>query len=336
MNITLHTTLDEFDALQDRWDDLVRQSFANTPFSLFAWQRAWWAAYQPGDLWIVTVKADGNLVGILPGFIETNDGRHTLRLIGHIDVVDYMDVIVRQGDETTVLSELADFLAEQRDHFDAIGLANIQEHSPTYEMFPDKLSAAGFETVDTEQNEVSPIIELPDNYDSYLNDILSSRERKETKRKMRKAEAGLYDVSWYKVGKDHDLDAELEQFLGLMASADAEKAAFLDNDQHVDFFKRVMPAMHEQGYLELLTVSIDGEPCAAYLNFDYNDKIYVYNSGLDPDKYGALSPGIVLIQFAIQHAIERGRKAFDLLRGDETYKYKMGATDTRIFQINAR
>ncbi len=337
MNLTLHTSANALDGLKPVWNDLVQRSTANTPFSTWEWQTAWWAAYHPGSLWIVTCENDaGKLVGAAPCFIEEADsGKRTLRFIGHVDVTDYMNLIVDTDEQEVVYQQLAAYLCEQHDTaFDAIGLANIPEDSPTYTHFPDVLREQGFE-VNFEENDVAPLIHLPQSYDAYLKDILDSKQRKEAKRKMRRAEGGEYEVAWYIVGPNHDLAEESERFLKLMASADAEKAEFLQNEQHVDFFNRIVPLANDAGWLQLMFLTIDGTACAAYFNFDYNNRIYVYNSGLDPDNYGALSPGIVLTQYAIQHAIEQGRAVFDFLRGNETYKYLMGGSDTHVYQLNA-
>ena len=69
------------------------------------------------------------------------------------------------------------------------------------------------------------------------------------------------------------------------------------------------------------------------LNFDYRDSILVYNSGYDPEKYAWLSPGIVLLSYCIQWAIESGRAKFDFLRGDEEYKFRFGAEPTEIYRL---
>jgi CelD/BcsL family acetyltransferase involved in cellulose biosynthesis len=41
-----------------------------------------------------------------------------------------------------------------------------------------------------------------------------------------------------------------------------------------------------------------------------------------------LSAGIVLVARMIEDAVGRGYTEFDFLRGDEQYKYRLGAKDT--------
>jgi len=59
----------------------------------------------------------------------------------------------------------------------------------------------------------------------------------------------------------------------------------------------------------------------------------VYNSGLDPLNFQALSPGIVLMGWLIQRAIESKHAVFDFLRGNEDYKYRLGGQDTHVYQL---
>jgi len=333
VKFTEYTDESAFDTLERSWNELVQRSVSNTPFQTWEWNSAWWAAYQPGDLWVVTCEDNaGHLLGIAPWFL---DDERVLRFIGHIDVTDFMDLIVDADQQATAYTAYAQFLADHKDKFERIGLANILSTSPTYTDFPDALREQGFD-VSFEQNDVAPRIDLPTDYSTYLSEILDSKQRKEVKRKMRKAEGGLYAVEWEVANETNaDVEAVAERFLKLMQSADADKAAFLQNEQHVDFFKRITAKAQAAGWLEVLVLHIDGNDCAAYYNFDYNDHIYVYNSGLDPSTYGALGPGIILLQYAIQHAIDNEKRVFDFLRGDETYKYQMGGEDEHIYQLNA-
>jgi len=85
----------------------------------------------------------------------------------------------------------------------------------------------------------------------------------------------------------------------------------------------------------LTFLTVNGKPAATYLNFDYDNRILVYNSGLVPQTYAHLSPGIVLLAFNIQRAIDLGRREFDFLRGNEEYKYRMGGIDRPVMMLEA-
>ena len=88
----------------------------------------------------------------------------------------------------------------------------------------------------------------------------------------------------------------------------------------------------ETGILQLSFLTVDGKKAAAYLCFDYLDRIWVYNSGFDP-AYREFSPGWVMLSYLIQNAIENGKKVFDFMRGDEAYKYRFGAEDSFVLKV---
>jgi CelD/BcsL family acetyltransferase involved in cellulose biosynthesis len=69
------------------------------------------------------------------------------------------------------------------------------------------------------------------------------------------------------------------------------------------------------------------------LSFDYNQKRLVFNSGLETEGFQSLSAGIVLAARIIDEAIQLGYSEFDFLRGDEEYKYRLGAKDTWIYHV---
>jgi CelD/BcsL family acetyltransferase involved in cellulose biosynthesis len=71
---------------------------------------------------------------------------------------------------------------------------------------------------------------------------------------------------------------------------------------------------------------VDGQKAAGYLNFDYVNRIWVYNSGL-ARRFTDLSAGWVLLGYLLQWANEQKRLEFDFMRGDEDYKYRFGALD---------
>jgi CelD/BcsL family acetyltransferase involved in cellulose biosynthesis len=322
-----------FEPLQSEWNDLLKRSVSDTPFGSYEYNKVWWDAYQPGELWILAFRdTDNRLIGLAPMFIQDEEGERILKFVGSHDVTDYLDVLFDKEHCHKIYPVLLEVLCSNTERFHSLVLDNLPAASPTYSTLPKLLSSKGFR-VTSEVQEVCPLILLPDNFDDFLK-LLDKKNRKELERKLRIAE-GLDSVSWYIVDKSHDIDAEAEKFMSLMAKSHPEKAKFLENPQHVAFFKALVPAAMEAGWLQLNFLEVAGEAVAAYCNFDYNNEILVYNSGLDPSKASALSPGIVLLAYNIEHAIKTGRKVFNFLRGSEQYKYRMGATDTEIFNVKA-
>lgn len=328
MKIELHHEPTIFEILRPEWNALVQNSGANTPFSTWEFLATWWDIYARGELWLVTVRDENdNLIGIAPLFVNEH---RVLCSIGGLDVTDYCDWIIH-NEMPDAYGAIFNFLVGHKSNFSEMSFYNLRPNSTTYSVLCSIFSQ-GIPAIQ-KQVEVTPHIVLPDTVEGYF-ELLDKKQRGELRRKMRRAEAGVEEkLDWYVVGAEHDIQAQMAQFFALMASSSPQKAEFLQNPQHKAFFERLIPRMHEAGWLHLAFLRVDGNPCASYLNFDYDKRIWVYNSGFSY-QYEALSTGIVLLVYLIEDAIQRGYTVFDFLRGNEVYKYRMGGVDAPLYQLD--
>jgi CelD/BcsL family acetyltransferase involved in cellulose biosynthesis len=99
------------------------------------------------------------------------------------------------------------------------------------------------------------------------------------------------------------------------------------------FFRSIAQTMAEAQLLRFGILEISAKPVAAVMCFDYNDKVYLYNSGYDPE-YGILSVGLLSKLLSIKDSIERGRKCYDFLKGPEEYKYRLRGREIPIYSCN--
>ena len=326
-----YTLVNDFDTIKDQtsdWNQLLEESIANVPFLRYEYLSAWWDSLGGGEwsaaeLAIITAEHDGKLIGIAPLFLADYQGRKSLLFLGSIEISDMLDFIVRESDLQEFVSGLLDFLAAHEDlAWSALDLQNLVEDSPSLNALRAEASARswGFEQ---ETLQPSPFIKLPETFDDYLTGI-KKKQRHEIRRKMRRAEGDERDVNWFIVDDPAKLDKNIEACCQLMAN-DPEKQSFLTQTMKSQM-KAAIHAAFEAGWLQLAFLEVDGEKAAGYLNFDYGNRIWVYNSGLDM-KFADLSPGWVLLAYLIEWAIEHGRSDFDFLRGDEPYKYRFGGVD---------
>jgi CelD/BcsL family acetyltransferase involved in cellulose biosynthesis len=336
LKIEVITQADDFLALRPEWEALMSQTARPCLFTTWDWQWHWWAAYQPGDLWILALRNPvGELVALAPWFIHDLGERGVwVRSIGCVDVTDYLELILREGYEEAALQSLTAFAYEHRARYTDLDFCNIPEDSPTLKLWGPILEAAGYE-VTIRQQEVCPVIKLPDTWEAYL-DQLDSKQAGELRRKLRHLRGSDQTITWGFIGPEEDIQAALDRFLALMRASSQQKAAFLEDERHVRFFRSVIPALQAKGYLKLSFLQVGGKDAAAYLSFDYRGQIWLYNSGQDHKVAPKLSPGILLLMNIIQAAIESGRSHFDFLRGDEEYKYRMGGVDTAVMMLSAK
>lgn len=322
MKFTLHTTFPT--ELEADWNGLLAESVTHVPFLRFEYLHNWWQTRGGGEwdetaqLSIITAHEGERLLGIAPLFRASFDGNDALLLLGSIEISDYLDFIVRPDDLPAFLNGLLGFLSPN----DRLELFNLLDSSPTIKQLEETAKDAGWQfAMETTNN--APIISLPGDWETYLAN-LDKKQRHEIRRKIRRLEGAEVPTRWYFADNEETLSDEIDNFLSLMAQ-DPDKETFLTEEMVVAMSGTIQRAF-EQGYLQLAFLEIDGQKAAAYLNFDYDNQLWIYNSGLDR-QFISYSPGWVLLGYLLRWANENKKAYFDFMRGDEDYKYKFGATD---------
>jgi CelD/BcsL family acetyltransferase involved in cellulose biosynthesis len=336
MEFTLHNKFSDLAPLASDWNALLAESITDVPFLRYEYLSTWWETRGGGEwpeseLAVVTARQNGRLAGIAPLFFAPNrDGDPALLLLGSIEISDYLDLIVRPADLPDFLPGLLDFIAQPGPlTWRALDWHNLPESSPTLPLLKTEAGKRDW-TFTQEQTYHAPTIPLAGDFETYLVGI-DKKQRHEIRRKMRRAEASGRNVRWYIVEDSSTLEAEVDAFLTLMAG-DPEKAAFLTPPMREQIHLSCQAAF-ENGWLQLAFLEADGQKAAGYLNFDYLNHIWVYNSGLDR-RFTDLSAGWVLLGYLLQWANENKRLEFDFMRGNEDYKYRFGAVDK--FVVRAR
>jgi CelD/BcsL family acetyltransferase involved in cellulose biosynthesis len=318
--------VEPFLALEESWNARLSQSVTDVPFLRHEFLSAWWETlgggeWDGGDLWIGVERDQNGALQAAAPFFRVNDepGQSRLMFLGTVEIADYLDLVVSKNHVTDFVDLLLDALAEKGSEWDTLDLYNIPEASPTLGAFEKAARARGW-TVDRSRLQPCLVVALEATWEEYLAD-LDGKQRQEMRRKLRRAHRHPLGVDWRIVGPDEDIIQSIEQFMSLMAH-DAEKDSFL-SDRMRKQFKLLAEESHRNGWLHLSFLDVGGEPGAGIVSFDYRNRIWIYNSGLDPAHH-QLSLGWVILAHLFQWAIENGREAVDFLRGDETYKYRMG------------
>ncbi len=332
MNFNLHKNFSELDPTE--WNALLSESINDVPFLRHEYLSTWWETRGGGEwpqaeMMLISAYENDQLIGIAPLFIAEYGGQQALMLLGSIEISDYLDLIVRADNLPRFLPELLDYLASDSSlTWSVIDWYNLPNSSPTLAALKAESTKRGW-THSDEIYRPTPRIILPGDFDTYLAGI-NKKQRHEIRRKMRRAEASERSVRWYIVEDEATLDAEIDDFFSLMAN-DHHKEEFLTEVMRSQM-RAFAHAAFKTGWLQLAFMEADGQKIAGYLNFDYGNRIWVYNSGLDFN-FRELSPGWVLLGYLLQWANENGRDEFDFMRGDEEYKYRFGAVDKHVMRV---
>jgi CelD/BcsL family acetyltransferase involved in cellulose biosynthesis len=157
----------------------------------------------------------------------------------------------------------------------------------------------------------------------------SGQFRSQVKRKMRSLERD-HEVRLRRTGEDHDVSRDLDVLF------DLHDARFETRDDSSSIARpdarrlhhRFAAAAHEQGWLRLYLLEVDGAAVAAWYGWRLGDRFSYYQAGFDP-AWSRYSVGFLLLAETVREAIEEGATEYDLLLGDEAFKERF-ATGKRL------
>jgi len=286
---------------------------------------AWWDEFGAGRMPHVIELRDGDVLRGL-ALVLVEEG--TLRFLGDAEVTDYLGPI--GVDRDAVADVFARAIADI-DGWSTAELHCIATDTGWHEALARAAKATGL-TVDEQRRDVCPRIDLPGDFDAYLA-TLPPKQRHEVRRKTRKLEreTGGFTI---RLTTSETLGDDLRRFFAMHRSSDGPKGKFL-NEGLESFFTALARNFDECGWLRMSWLDVDEEPWAGVLSFVERGIWSVYNSVYDHAKRD-FAPGIVLMTETIRLAIDESCTVFDLLRGDEPYKYRLGGKDVALVQLTFR
>ena len=275
------------------------------PFTRRSFLEAWWRRRGAGDP--LLVEGDGALLPLW-------DGGDAIRFLGEPDLTDYHSPLGAGA------AALAGGFAGTLE----AGTRLVLDSLPAEAADPLEagLAAAGL-AVHREVHEVAAVLDLPGDYESYLAG-LSGKQRHEVRRKRRRFEEAFGPPSLER-GPGRFAD-----FARMHRAAAGEKGSFLTQDLE-GFFADLLGL---PGTVLDVLLTADGSPVAAAFGFEDGDGYYLYNSAFDPDA-GRASPGAVLVDLLVERSIGAGHRRFDFLKGDEAYKFRLGAVARPLSRLEA-
>lgn len=316
-----HISEETFENLEGYWHDASLNLHWGSVFVLPPWLRAWWQTFGEGNqLYLRSFRDDDRLLGIAP--LRIKDG--IAYLVGSANVCDYLDFITVSGRETSFCEVLLNELA--KDGVKQLSLESLRPETSALKHLVPAAQRRGYQIASTQDNVTLEMV-LPGTWDDYL-ETLVPKQRHEAKRKLRRLEeAG--QVNYQCRESQPEINQAVDIFLRLFSLSREEKASFMTPDK-ATFFRKIADEMAKNNMLRLGTLEFNNEPAAMIMVFDYQNAMYLYNSGYDP-KFEHLSVGIASKLLCIKETIARGKLKWDFLKGGETYKYQLGGQEVPIY-----
>jgi CelD/BcsL family acetyltransferase involved in cellulose biosynthesis len=306
-------------SLEAEWSELARRRAYPTVFLTPDWIRVARAYDRRQQITLAIADRRG-----LAALARDEDG--TISFAGG-ELTDQQDVVAKPMDVPLVAEALAEWMAAER--MPRVRLEFVPEEAGTLDVMAPVLSAAGYD-VQIERLVTSPRVELPGSFETYLRD-LGTKERHELRRKLRRLGRGRRIA--FRFAAERERAPVVDRFMTLHRRSPGEKAEFM-TEENERFFRDVAETMASRGWLRLGVLNVDGDDAAILFAFAYEGTLAIYNAAYDP-ALAALSVGIVCHAYAVRAAIGEGLRTYDLLRGDERFKYDLGARDHWLLRLEA-
>jgi CelD/BcsL family acetyltransferase involved in cellulose biosynthesis len=333
LTVTTHEGLGD-PTLRAAWDVLVDADPTASLFQRARWLGRWDDVLAgPRALRVRAFHAGDTLVGLLAETRELqrlpSGPQELLRLAGGDEVTDYLGPVCVPAHRAAVARAYVATLVEERGWDEAV-LTGLPEDTGWHELIAVAAVDAGLRVSDAGVEDVCPRVDLAGGRDAYQSG-LPGRLRQEMFRKARKLARDVGDYAVHTYAPDATA-AGIEDFLAQVVLPDDDKASFFRRAEMQQWFRTLAEEYAADGTLRVHRLDAGGLPAAmtvSLLDRDAGGSPTVwglYNSSFDPT-LAALSPGVVLVWELIGQAADEGFTVFDLLRGDEAYKYRFGAVD---------
>jgi CelD/BcsL family acetyltransferase involved in cellulose biosynthesis len=331
--LSVNVVTDEagFLALEAEWNDAVARARIAHPFLRHEWLRTWWECFGAGSrLHVVVVRIDGRIAAIAPLLEETSRmyGMPVRRLrLLHNDHSPRADFIVAEQAERSYRA-IWNALYDARDRWDVLQLSQVPEESPTRDAISSLAAEHGCLTGLWRSGD-APYLRLTGSWDEYyqgLNAKFRQNLRNRMSRLTRLGKPALETL------RDQSALAALEDVFRLEASGwkeDAGTSICADPAVH-RFYARLAERASEQGWLQLLFLTVNGERIATSYGARYGGRLFLCKTGYDPT-HAPCSPFKLLTCLAVQHAFAEGLSEVDFLGDAEPWKLEWTAA-TRAHQ----
>jgi CelD/BcsL family acetyltransferase involved in cellulose biosynthesis len=199
-------------------------------------------------------------------------------------------------------------------------LRRFEPHSSLAAKLATRLADSGW-SVTRAGTETCPFIRLAGHtWDSYLAS-LGSEHRSNVRRRLRKLETSCA-MSFERVVSEEQRRDVLPSLVSLHNRRWRERGGSeaFHNKALVAFHDELSRLALARGWLRLFALRLDGRVAAALYGFLHEGRFSFYQSGFDP-REARLGLGLAAMGLAIKSAIEEGAVEYDLLHGDEPYKF---------------
>jgi CelD/BcsL family acetyltransferase involved in cellulose biosynthesis len=312
--VEILTGLTALETQRAAWTQLWERTPDATPFQSAAWTLAWARYFAPDRTHAVLARTHDGLSALVPFF--TWQGKLLLAGTGPSDYGDGLFDTADREIAAAVLMRLCEAATDLA--CECIDLQQLRVGSPLL----DAAAPRGWHS-QTSAGTACPVAPVrgPDGAAA-----VSTHWRKNAERAQRQLQREFELQA--SCAEQHELPVAaptLERLHRLRWGTRDTSHAFEDARMRA-FLYDAIPQLGADGLLRLQCLRIGGETVAMVFAMGTPRAHYFYMSGFDP-RWSRYSTGLITILAAMRQAALEHAQEFHFLRGNETYKYHLGATD---------
>lgn len=335
MKIVRVSDYDEFKGSKEEWGALLSRSGTSNIFLTYEWIDACIRHFLKGrGLLILKVLDADRLIGIAPLMIKRS--RYlgfpvkTVSFIGTL-ISDRMDFIV-DGDKRKIMGLVLDYLMHIEREWDFIDLREIPDDTGTMDAVKEWLRNRKGTNILGPSSKAF-FVDFGGQQAVALSQIFSKKFHKEYRQAKNKGTD--LDLKFERYTNETIIGAE--RFFSEICAIEgnswqgrARKGIFSKEDNK-SFHGEIFDRFSKNRWIDLSILRLDGKPIAYKYDYLYRQRLYSYNQSFD-EKYSHLSPGTMLMMWALKDSAEKGISEFDFLKGEEKWK----AALTQSFKVHDR
>ncbi len=321
MQVSQINDINQFDKLKSTWDSVYIADPHAEIFLSWAWLRGWFET-TPNAWLVLAVQSDNSSSYVaffaLAKSVIQKYGFSLLQrlLMGGYPIADYTGFVCLPEHEEQAIKALADYI-QQHLQWDIFQISEVLD--PRFDLFLQQFPVSKF-NVQQIGSMSCPYLPLPSSWEQYLQDFLSSKTRKNLKYCLQRLEK-MDEIRLTHVGADN-LEEQINTLLELWHSRWRLPGHFVKGYHSI--FRRCF----ENNNLWLSVLWHSETPIAALAALvDHHKRTFSFCITGYNDEFAKLSPGRFILGYSIRYAIENKFQIYDFLRGDEEYKFSLGAKE---------
>lgn len=320
------TDLQGFSDLQLQWSALLQENSVRSAFLSWEWNYSWWQAYSTNKkLWLLTIHAGDDLVGIAPlVLIKKRKAGIRSRVLTNLgdESLDVGGFIIPKNDPN-VYSALVDYLFRHQDEWDVLVLNEFLQADPGIKLLKGFLKKHGLHAY--QQERLHYYLPLEGTWKEYLAS-LSQNLRGDLRRKIHRAEKlGRLQYIHHRGSEVSKEDLEIIYQI----NASGRHSFLYQSAQEKKFQEKLRQTMQSTGWMEVHLLKINDKPVAYRSGFYFEKRIEDWRNAFNINFF-ELSAGKILLSWMIEAAFNTGGVEVDFLRGEEDYKARW-KTSERVY-----